>query len=74
MTIFSFSEVSTNLEVLNSPITRMEEFNLGLVEEIFWCIIDDLFDHGNFINFGDLDEVLVFRLPIACVMVILFWF
>ena len=52
----------------------MEEFNLRLVEEIFWCIVDDLFDHGNFIDFGDLDKVLVFRLPIACVKVILFWF
>ena len=46
----------------------MEESLLGLSEEIFRCEVDDLFEHGGFIDFGDLDKVLVFRLPIASVM------
>lgn len=74
MAIFSFSEISANLEVLYGPITGMEESLLRLGEEIFRCEVDDLFEHGGFIDFGDLDEVLVLRLPVACVVKILFWF
>lgn len=35
---------------------------------MLWCEVKDLFEHGGFIDFGDLYEMLVFRLlPVACV-------
>jgi len=68
MSIFSFTKVSTNLEILYGPITWMEDFCLWLVEEIFGCVVDDLFEQGDFINFGDFNKILISGLPITSIV------
>ena len=47
----------TNLKVIDTPITRMEDLALWMCENVFWCVVEYLFGESAFIEFLDLYKV-----------------
>lgn len=65
--LLSFTEVPSNLEVLDTPVTWMEYFSLRLSEEVFWSPVKNVFIECTFVYFADFHELALWIFPFVFV-------